>query len=363
MGRCGLTLLHKLTFTLLAVTLLASLYNFMIRDKAIRLDKKDFVEYGQANRSDYLKAVQLEKKDFVYLIQSNKPRCEPRLVHNERRHVLYLCFVEGCDVSHVPYADVRVQTGLWWSGGRNSLLDHAIERAARMPDGGYEYYIFLDEDMQEEVIGDAPWDLFEDWLTQTRPAIGYFTNSAPWQSTHKGAPFNIDANINAFHRTTLGAALPVDLSLDDQGSYFSQHSHNLLVGAVFASQRRGFKGVEFNGKKNVHSYPASRRSQKWRIPKLHMDSVFREDTPMHQAVVRMNCNQTNDDKYCQYEQCPMQPLTGPIDEAWWKQNANVYHPFVSSKVEFLRKHSKFLEKLRGMHGGFIPSTAWAPCHA
>jgi hypothetical protein len=329
-------------------------------------------------------------KKFVYLIQSSKPQPDSRLLPNNSRDVLYLCFVKGCDISHVPPSEVRVRLGLSWTAGRNSLLTDAIARAALMPNGGYEYYIFMDDDIPDMVIGDAPWDDFEMWLAKTRPAIGYLTNSVIWHnSASLGAPFNVDANVNAFHCTTLGMALPYDDTLDDQSIFFSQYIQNMLAGAVYASQRRGFDGIQFNHANNRHHeappdeakdifFTGSmlvgdkskhhgshnyNRSKKWTIPKQYMDLVFRNLTAMHQAVVTMNCNEPNNDRYCQYKQCPLQPLSGPVDEKWWIQNTNdPNHTSVALTLTFLRKHFSFLEKTRGLYTEFVPYSAGFACN-
>ena len=187
--------------------MLSDFYNFCVREKAVQALK--------GGVQPFFLQLHPKKKDFVYLIQSSKPRLEPRLRSNERRDVLFLCPVNGCDVSQVPPTDVRVRAGLSWTAGRNSLLNDAVERAAVMPNGGYEYYIFLDEDIMDMVVGAAPWEEFEAWLTDTQPAIGYLTKSASFHTNPvKGAPFNVDANVNAFHRTTLGTALPYDARLN-----------------------------------------------------------------------------------------------------------------------------------------------------
>lgn len=302
----------------------------------------------------------MKKKDFVYLIQSHEPTPEGRLLPNEHRDILYLCFRKGCNTSHIPPTDVFTEPNLSWTEGRNSLLNHALQRAKLMPNGGYEYYIFLDEDIRSMVLGYAPWDVFELLLVKKKPAVGYLTGSTAWhKDTRLGAPFNVDGNVNAFHSTTLGLLLPYDITLDSS-IYYSQYINNLIVGSAFASQRIGFEDIALDLSDNAHNSNENgkhRREASWSVPKHYMNGLFLAHTAMHKSIELMNCCNSPDDRYCQYEQSSLGPLSGPVDDEWWTRNGNRDHPYVSLMLSFMREHSTLLRQIRSMYGGFILHSA------
>jgi hypothetical protein len=300
-------------------------------------------------------------KNFVYMIQSSEPTVEARLAPNPDRDVLYLCYKnkkEGCNTSAVPVDDVIVQPGSWGEG-RNALLEFAMERGKEMRgDVGYIYYIFMDDDLPRMAGGEDPWSLYEQWLLETRPAVGY-NIAMDWERAT--APFNVDAIENAFHRNTLGSLLPYDPSLEAQSSFYSQWIMNTVVAAMYASTRRAFDSIPFDSRMNAHdtSNPAYVRSCKWSILKTYMDSVFREGTPSKAAVDLINCHTPGTNKGCNFELplCPSSERNttafttnsrtpGPVDEEWVHAHMDVSHEFTKQRLEFLSRHASFLRIIR-----------------
>ena len=93
-----------------------------------------------------------------------------------------------------------------WTQGRNRLLKETAGTS-------YQYYIFLDDDVEMRAIGDTstrnPWRLFEEFLTEYEPAVGVprynwhligggLDTAKPAQSLRF-----FDALLNAFHREAL----------------------------------------------------------------------------------------------------------------------------------------------------------------
>ena len=161
-------------------------------------------------------------KKYVYLIQSSSPTVNSRLMPTSDRDVLYACFHKNCSHLGVPLEDVTLALNTSWCTGRNALLDFALKKCRDnvMSGGkGYEYFIFLDDDMTDQISGADPWTMFESFLHSTQPGVGYFLHGMWWQgdpSKTELQNFNVDANVNAFHRTTLGALLPYDCSRSDK---------------------------------------------------------------------------------------------------------------------------------------------------
>ena len=98
------------------------------------------------------------------------------------------------------------------------------------------YYIFLDEDVAENTL-DIIISLtkFENFLLKEKPAVGYIKGMVKWmeefrkdehgklkETVHKNGVgiFNIDAVINAFHKSTIGLLVPYSTSLDHKSWYY-----------------------------------------------------------------------------------------------------------------------------------------------
>ena len=102
------------------------------------------------------------------------------------------------------------------------LLEFAIERQVSDLKNSYEYYVFLDEDVAASTLRltDA-LDIFEKYLLEKKPAVGYPKHMIPWRlDVQDYGIFNVDAVINAFHKTTIGLLVPYCSSLDHKSWYY-----------------------------------------------------------------------------------------------------------------------------------------------
>ena len=84
------------------------------------------------------------------------------------------------------------------NGGGNALVRNAL---AREQSPGYDYFIFLDDDVHLELVRDPvffwksnmedhPWRRFEDFLDKYKPSIGYPQYSWPQVSPYRG-PYSL----------------------------------------------------------------------------------------------------------------------------------------------------------------------------
>ena len=108
-----------------------------------------------------------------------------------------------------------------------SVLEYVLDREMLKVDGrkkeSYEYYVFLDEDVETNTIDvENSMTKFEDWLLETKPAVGYIKGMVNWQTgTQEYGRVNIDAIINAFHKTTIGLLIPYVSVFDGSSWYYS----------------------------------------------------------------------------------------------------------------------------------------------
>lgn len=286
-------------------------------------------------------------KRFVYLIQSSKPTINERLRPTANRDVLYACFKKNCDHPGVPSEDIVSAVDTSWCTGRNALVEFALDRCKdSIKNGGlgYEYYILLDDDIPDQISGADPWTMFERFLDSKHPAVGYFLGGRKWQHDSRKTlrqPFNVDANVNAFHRTTLGALLPYDCSLDPIGIYFSQQIQNMLVASLFSTNRiAGLPEIVFDDHRNRHNSNiiSYNRSHEWSIPTHYFSKLF-NDQKTRDALELLSTRMHD------YKLCPQLPVTGAITKSWVVSNMDINHTFAKQRLDFLNKHATLLEKL------------------
>ena len=298
-------------------------------------------------------------KKFVYLIQAPDHWEDNRLKTNDDRDVLWLSYTtlppNRSDVTFLP--------GSSWTEGRNALLEFAMQHVVNKSGAGYEYYTFLDRDFLGMIAGDDPWAAWEADLLSETPAIAYAVESVPWQGamshllpgeTCIRSLFNVDAICQAFHRTTLGLALPYDESLDERSIFFSAYISNMEVTAFFPHSRVGFYDMKVLAEKNEHLNPVRVRARglsyvrslDWKQCKQYMSGAFLNPA-MVDAVNVANCHTTTQNNYCERPACPgIFNRTGPADLNWLKENVNVAHPWAAPKVAFLEKWDEVLSRAR-----------------
>lgn len=204
-------------------------------------------------------------KQFAYLIQGARKISDQRLSVTDTRDVYWLTFAEE---EREKSEFVLYRPGVTWTVGRNIILKLALARGVK-----YEYYIFLDDDVMNMIQGADPWGLFERWLLAKLPGVGYMTRSTSWHRLDNGdetrGVFNVDGNINAFHRSMLGYLLPYNPSLDASSWYYSQYIMNLQVATFFRGQngRVGWNIPNFDDSNNKHSGSSIyRRGKMWSVP-------------------------------------------------------------------------------------------------
>ena len=109
------------------------------------------------------------KKKFAWLVQGKSHNIESEAWFGDSRDVYYLTYVDP-----PPESPFNVfQPGATWTEGRNRLLEAAVARSLSMADGGYEYYVFMDDDVPAMADGDVNGRLmngFEQFLNVESPA-------------------------------------------------------------------------------------------------------------------------------------------------------------------------------------------------
>ena len=107
------------------------------------------------------------------------------------------------------------------------VLEYVLDREMLKVDGrkreSYEYYVFLDADVETNTRDiENSMNKFEDWLLETKPAVGYIKGMVLWQTGNQEyGRVNVDAIINAFHKTTIGLLLPYVSVFDSSSWYYS----------------------------------------------------------------------------------------------------------------------------------------------
>ena len=142
------------------------------------------------------------------------------------------------------------------------------------------------------------WDQFENFLVDSTPVVGFVLGSRHWQNPQAG--FNVDANLNAFHRSTLGALLPYDASLDAKSVFYSQFMSNMLVAALYAHQRNYWPENMrlFNSPLNDHSFHANYpRAAKWHVPKTYLSKVWAKKGCFSESFDIVSCGNFSSDKF------------------------------------------------------------------
>lgn len=211
---------------------------------------------------------------FVYMMQApSVPKPEP-IRQTDCRKIMWLTWANGIKPEHRGHIH---QPGSSWTQGRNALLKRALHETPA------DYYIFLDDDVPSrlKVIngpnGD-PWNIFEAFLIKWKPAVGYVAHYASQKSTPglvTSGIGNVDANLNAFHSSTVGILLPYVESLDAMSWYFSQVIQSYIVAALYPSHRIGLNSLSIdNNSGNKHRYGATHRSHSWDVAKATVRDLF-----------------------------------------------------------------------------------------
>ncbi|XP_013386524.1 uncharacterized protein LOC106156010 [Lingula anatina] len=186
-------------------------------------------------------------KRFVYLIMGPTKRVIKGLEETKKRDVIWMTFEDKTGDIYAP--------GTSHNSGRNVLLNHAVNLAAQMKDGGYLYYIFMDDDLELSVRSDGwvnwkvwskmasdPYQRFEEFLMYYQPAVGYVRyRDMGRQFVNKKLPVNLnwdfDECFSAFHKDTLSFLLPYDLHLDYESWWYGGWIIRQLISMLYHSYR------------------------------------------------------------------------------------------------------------------------------
>ncbi|XP_013397894.1 uncharacterized protein LOC106164501 [Lingula anatina] len=184
----------------------------------------------------------MNSKRFVYMVQGPSRIGIKGLEETTERDVFWLTFGnKSGDIFSASSTAVS---------GRNALLHYAVSLASQTLNGGYLYYIFIDDDIVLSLRNDGnvswkPWDQmknntferFEDFLLDLRPAVGYVRFQDNWRqptnlSRSTDLHHDFDECFNAFHKDTLSFLLPYDTHFDYDswytGGWIARHHMGML---------------------------------------------------------------------------------------------------------------------------------------
>jgi hypothetical protein len=199
----------------------------------------------------------IPKKRFAWLMQSTNITTDADSWKTDDRDIFLLTFKEQPD----PNDLFKIfDPGSTWSTGRNGMLDAAVEYASKMSDGGYDYYVFMDDDIPSMAPGGLSqattmFDGIEAFLINNQPAVGWFPNAKPWTADMEFplgpddliyGPADPDPNVQAFHTSTLGLLLPYDNHFDATCIYASNQILRQIGAATYAHGWMGSRNLEFN---------------------------------------------------------------------------------------------------------------------
>ncbi|XP_013392982.1 uncharacterized protein LOC106160783 [Lingula anatina] len=245
-------------------------------------------------------------KRFVYLIESPTKTAIEGLEETKERDVIWMTFADRSGDIYAPDTSV--------ASGRSVLLQHAVNLAAQMQDGGYLYYIFMDDDLELSVKSDGqvnwkawpkmaadPFQRFEEFLMYYQPAVGYVRfEDMVRQFVNKQNPVNLnwdfDECLNAFHKDTLSFLIPYDLHLDYESWYNGAWMTRQLISMLYHSYRIQCNSLLVTNRIHKRSVSKERYKQyfDYEIPRNYISSALLTKTkaslakanPLIEAVLK-----------------------------------------------------------------------------
>ena len=184
----------------------------------------------------------LKHKPYVYLIQGASRHDVPNLEATAKSDLFFLTFYQENGDIFLPKST--------FNEGRNALLRHAL---AMEQAPGYEYFIFVDDDIilknvnntkffWREDMEQNPWRRFEDFLQQYTPSIGFgqYKNWKQMPDSHITGPVSLtmtaDDAMNAYKRDALNFLLPLVETPLDALSFWDQEWIKYFLMKVFYSR-------------------------------------------------------------------------------------------------------------------------------
>ena len=242
--------------------------------------------YGNTSFTTTVRPTKLSTpKLFIYLTQTE--HCLPQNLSSSKEmgdentckcDVIVLSYRAPCQEakpSHVSYLFVGESS---WTLGRNILYFVAREKTP-----GYNYYIFLDDDIElrfnsftpQEMKKLGPFRAFEEWLLDYQPAVGIVDQLGSFgaikilekrrlkcgiHETSMVIPTAyFDALFNAFHRDAIEHILPYPTKYDKESWWASQLHVMCSVELKFRGQAMMFVPVAVNNPQH-HTYPKATRN-------------------------------------------------------------------------------------------------------
>ncbi|KAL9979861.1 hypothetical protein ACROYT_G017584 [Oculina patagonica] len=219
-------------------------------------------------------------KQFIYLTQTEQ--CLPQILNSSKTigdektcncDVIVLSYRKECREGKRPHISYIFTGGVSWNLGRNILYF-----VARKITPGYNYYIFLDDDVELQFNSFTPQGMkmftpfraFEEWLLDYQPAVGIVDQ----QGFHgaisllekrrlkcgiKEASMVIptvwfDAIFNAFHHKAIEHILPYPTKYDRQTWWASQLHVMCSIELKFRGQAMMFVPITLTNKQH-RGYP------------------------------------------------------------------------------------------------------------
>eukprot|EP00668_Euglena_longa_P023271 GGOE01029031.1.p1 GENE.GGOE01029031.1~~GGOE01029031.1.p1 ORF type:complete len:438 (-),score=79.83 GGOE01029031.1:192-1397(-) len=232
-------------------------------------------------------AASLPHKKFAWLLQAGTlPKKRP--VHpTAERDVIWLTYRDASGDVYYPRST--------YTQGRNRLLDEAISRAVRMPNGGYLYYIFVDGDVKltrrlnaefqyRPRLPSNPYNCFQAFLLEWEPAVGSVAFGWTRKRREGVSTFqNVDALLQAQHRETLSFGLP-NMDLDCHSAFYQQHVMNFINAMLYNTRRVQLNAVVAKNERHGHN-PTYLRVERWHDCRCFMKNALLQNSSLHRTFV------------------------------------------------------------------------------
>ena len=311
---------------------------------------------------------ELTNKTFVFMILSCKHKPQYNFENSDRKDVIWYTFCEEYPDYNKTKLTMFYKTGTIWSKSRNFMLEYAMEN---MPSSrSYEYFVFLDGDILDQMVDfSKKIEQFQDWLLIEKPAIGYMRGSSIWTAAYPkmGKP-NLDPNIAAHHKSTLGLIMPLNTEewLTKRSWDYATWINNILSAMIYPTERIGFLDVSWNYTKASHTTNKDYgREVLWYYPVMYLNAAILPDADIRPSIEYLHEGVPDNKETAMVPRnlhygslCDRgQPiakacvnrkvlLNGPPTVDWILANFDENHGFTKQLLEFHETHKDYLEFMR-----------------
>lgn len=313
--------------------------------------------------------LEIANKTFAFLIVSCKHKPKYNFINDETKDALWYTFCEEYpDYDRTKLTMFYKSEKTTWAQGRNFLLDQAI---SNMPSSrSYEYFIFLDDDMLDQMINfNTKIKEFQNWLLVEKPAIGYMRGSSTWMASWSSMGHtNIDPNVAAHHKSTLGLILPMNDEewLTKASWNYAIWIENIMASMIYPTERIGFMDVSWDYSKAQHTdNPEYDRAMNWHLPTMYLNDAVLHSGEIRPCLDHLHGGEPNNvgrARYMCYRFCePARGsciateklcenrkvlLNGPPTVDWLLANFDGKHNFTKELLKFHKKHADYLNSIR-----------------